>query len=329
MKIIIDPGLKPSGPDRLSELTKKLSKLDHLMRDEMTGGKASLVHCEITDNTVTHASYTEYLGLCWGNHWGAVISPDIIRHLLLCQVGQLVNEWPEVFRRVFTASADKQQISLPGEGPLFPLEDLAAALTDKMGMSPTPWLTRFSGSTRQSIEANIVALAQAASPFYDYSMYMCGIPHVHLHGTQDDWRLLQNITSHLFSALMSCAAASDLEQPLEMWWKSTQRAVLDITSVLGDNEAAADLFRGMFQMRRCGSGSQHEVEGWITKLYRLVPPSRYPENYATNASRMDYVDLTAKKAYRMYSGLLYSSLADDVLVPKFGKLVLEKAEPVQ
>lgn len=339
MKITINPDLKPAGPERLAAMTNKLSTFDSLMKQEMEGGKATIVHFGIGASTscITHASYTEYLGYCWAEHWKAVLSPDIFRHIILCQVGQLVTKLPEVFRSLFTDSDEKQEILLQGVGPKYPLAALAEVFGKKLRMSTRPWLSPFSTSDGNAIEANIVALAQAASPFYNYSMYLCGIPAVYLNGDQKDWRLLQELMNELFTELTGCVAADDLRGKLTEWWSGIIVTLAEIIAILGEangNELdqcniaiarrAREFFTDMFRLVRCGSGSDVEVEGWITKLYLEAPSTRYPRNYALNVGFMDYRDLSANKDYRMYSGLLASEFTGATLVPSFSSVILEK-----
>ena len=60
---------------------------------------------------ISHLNYLEYLEICWKWHYGAVISPDILWHIFLCELALVIAANPDTYRSLFTESPDQTGIS--------------------------------------------------------------------------------------------------------------------------------------------------------------------------------------------------------------------------
>ena len=85
-------------------------------------------------------------------------------------------------------------------------------------------------------------------------------------------------------------------------------------------------WQNMFKAVKCGSGSQTEVEGWFTKLFRggAGKAPRYASNYAPHVAKVDYDLIDTGQTFTMLQGLFGSTLGPNgIAVPEFGTLVFE------
>lgn len=265
------------------------------------------------DTSLYHRGYLAYLELCWANHWTAVISPDILWQIFLGELASAVKEEPETYRALFSESPDKQMVTVMTADPVvMPVAAMVDALRDLIPTDVSLFTPIFSTTTDMARKATLVSFCDLVSPYYEYSMYCCGIRAVEVLGTDEDWQLLCGLIGRmkqLFPQLVGYISQVDT-----------------VFANLWVNRSQPGLFTKMFALIRCGSGSQTEVEGWITKLYRKIPSVRYVSNYPTGLAKMDYKNLTTGQNFQMHAGLMSSHLEDDVLRPEFNMVVFEKED---
>ena len=268
---------------------------------------------------VYHANYLSYLELCWGRHLGAVLTPDIFWYMLLCELALLIAENPEKYRHLFTESQEKQTIIVQGDGILLPLDLIMRQLKQLVPAGfAEHFVHQFSTTDERALFAQQAAFADAVSPYYNYAMLACGIPRIRLEGTTADWLKIADAWAHITLefpdeheffgrvGLCICAIGKQLTEPDPGFWN------------------------GMFRLERCGSGSQTEVRGWITELYRKPPKhTAFVSNFSPHISVVNYQHLTLQKDYALKVGLFSSRIELGTLVPQFGHMLYEKAkEPV-
>ena len=263
------------------------------------------------DAEITHGNYLHYLVLCWKRHYGVVISPTILWNMVLNNLAFEVNKEPETYRKYFTESEGKQEIIVVQGGNLI---NVSLIINELPNYIPSTILDdafpEFSTDDEDSLMADYTAFLDMVSPYYNYSMLLCGIPKIKVLGTVRDWRLfivgLDRIAQHIpeFKEYLSVVG---------------QR----INDLLEDN---CD-YSNLFELKRCGSGSQVEVSGWIRDFFIEQPSVPYPENFVSCISKIDYRCYNDNKDYRMYAGLFKSKLENDYLIPSFDKIYfLNKGE---
>lgn len=260
-----------------------------------------------------HKNYIEYLEKCWSDHLIAVITPDIIWYTILCELALLVGENAEKYRYLFTDSKDKKEISVPtGDPVVIPLDLLIKELKNLVPTDVNLFLPTFSTSNEKSIFAGYAAFCDMVSPYYNYSMYCCGIPYIRVDGTKEDYSKLMNYWVNISGLFIE----SNRE-----WCTKVSNLLSDIIRNL-DSSA---FWQKMFYLERCGSGSNKEVCGWWKDFYRVQPDLRYPHNYSTHISNVSYKFLNTGENFIMKNGLLFSKLEDDgLLVPQFGQIIYQK-----
>jgi hypothetical protein len=259
---------------------------------------------------ITHMNYLMYLSLCWERHYGAVISPTILWNMVLNNLAYKVNKTPDVFRKYFSESDEKQEISVMQSGNLI---DVKLLIDGLQGRIPTKILEdsfpNFSTDTEMSKIANYTAFLDMVSPYYNYSMYMCGIPKVKVLGTPDDWEQFMSNCEKITLLIPEFG---------EYLMKVRDRIIL-----IADKHDVCD-YSQMFRLEKCGSGSQVEVEGWITEFFIEQPSVSYPENFISCISKIDYHNYNDEKDYRLYAGLFTSTIVDGYLIPEFGNMYFLK-----
>ncbi len=264
---------------------------------------------EISAET-THINYLYYLTGCWKRHYGVIVSPTILWNLVLGNLAYKVNKNPDVFRKYFTESDKKEEIIVVQGGNLISVELLIEALQGKV---PSTILKDvfpvFSTDTEKSKMANYTAFLDMVSPYYNYSMLLCGIPKIKVLGTKDDWLWFMWALGKITAAIPECA--------------EYLIAVANRIAIINEPECDYSKF---FTLERCGSGSQVEVNGWITEFFIKQPRVPYPENFIPCISKIDYHCYNNGKDYRLYAGLFTSTIEDGYLVPGFESIYYEKVK---
>lgn len=258
----------------------------------------------ITELDIIHRNYLGYLAMCWNNHYGIIISPTILWNMVLNNLAYKVNEEPETFRKYFTESDEKQEIKVLLGGNKIDVKLLIAGL---QGRIPSSMLEdsfpKFSTDTEKSDIADYTAFLDMVSPYYNYSMYLCGLPKIKVLGTDNDWKQLMFTLGKVTALLPEC--------------QDYLIIVANHVALIADNTCD---YSDFFRLDRCGSGSQVEVGGWIKDFFIEQPRVRYPENFISCISKIDYHNDNDDKDYRLYAGLFTSEIEDGYLVPAFDNI---------
>jgi len=258
-----------------------------------------------------HLNYLEYLSFAWKNHIGIVFTPDFLWQIFLTEVATHIKDNAEKYRELFTDSDEKKKIVVPTGDPQ--LIDLRLIADELLKLTPTDtemFLPEFSTTTFQASMAFKAAFADAMSPYYDYSMFMCGIPKVKVFGDDDDWdKVIENIKS--FGEVIA----------LPDYFQRAEELVVKIKNAANDSNS--DFWKDMFRLDRCGSGGQVEVKGWINDLYIKVPNPGYINNYPSATSYVKYKFLETDQDFELCYGLFSSNIEGGYLLPEFGYIINE------
>jgi len=320
--IVLDDGLKIEKPRHSLTHDRLIAGMAGDEADWRAGTvtkKNKPMYDNIPQDQVYHNGYMEYLETCWNSHYGVVLSPDIVWQGLLCELAAIVAKNPQKYRSLFTTTNEgKQELSVYSDSfVVMPIEALTDLLKQYVPSNSDVFLPRFSTTTERSFHAFSAAFCDICSPYYEYSMYMCGIPFIRLDGTEEDWTTL----------LKSWSIIGDMFQSESKFFVGVIGIISKIINQFSTPDV--DFWHKMFSLKHCGSGSNVEVEGWIRDLYLVKPSPRYPENYATHISSVKYKQLNTGKKYDMRVGLFSSELQGQLLVPDFSFAVMETLdEPI-
>ena len=269
----------------------------------------------ITDNIegeFFHKNYLEYLELCWANHYGAVLSPDIVWHTLLNEVASIVANAPKQFAFLFTTTPEsKQDICVPSDSlTILPLDLIITELKNRIPSDINLFIPNFSTTTRRSLFSRYVTFADVVSPYYNYSMFACGIPYIDFQGNEEDWLKVANNWSEISGLLKT-----------ETDYFSKIQNRLNLLAKMPDDST---FWKEMFFLKRCGSGGQQNVMGWFSEFFKDAKRPTRSENFATHLAKVSYTHLGTGKNYQMLSGIMSSQLNKDLLIPDFSCVVYEK-----
>ena len=233
--------------------------------------------------------------------------------MVLNNLAYKVNKTPNVFRKYFTESDEKQEIVVQQGGNKIDTELLIENVAWKI---PTDIIMHcfpdYTTDTEKAKIANYTAFLDMVSPYYNYGMYLCGIPKIKVLGTLDDWNLF----------IAKCMKIAEIIPEFNTYLEVVRKRIVNIY------EDSCD-YSEMFRLDECGSGSQVEVEGWIKELFIEQPPVNYPENFISCISKIDYHNYNDGKDYRLYAGLFTSTIDDGYLVPEFDNMYFQKINPTE
>lgn len=264
------------------------------------------------DSIFFHRNYMDYLENCWGSHLGIVVTPDIIWYTLLSEVASIIKASPDDFRDIFTTSSEKKRIVVPSADLVMPLDQLVSLLKEEIPTDTSMFFPDFK-FTKNSVLAFQAAFSDMCSPFYNYSMMLCGFPFIKVEGTVEDWDLLKE---HWYTL-------SKILQKKKVEWEVRVTNTLDSIVTNFDN---IELWKNIFSVKKCGSGHQTIVSGWFSDLFVEVPQVRYAENYSSHISTIKYDIIGTDRNLEMSVGLFNSIQQDEFMVPSFSSITYDVTE---
>ena len=232
----------------------------------------------------------------------------------MCEISSHIKANAEFYRSLFTTNpSGKTDIIILTEDP--ELIDLNIIVENLKTLVPTNtdlFLPKFSTTTDSSKFALNAAFADAVSPYYNYMMFMCGIPKIKVLGEIEDWNLIKNSLTELSTIL-------NVDKNFGNYLFNLVETIENIINSYNSKDIS--FWSDIFRLERCGSGHQTEVEGWITNFFSKNPSPGYVGNYPTCVSIVEYKNITTDTSYEIVSGLFSSEINDAFLVPDFGYVI--------
>ncbi|MCP4528505.1 MAG: DUF4419 domain-containing protein [Aestuariibacter sp.] len=312
MHVILDPTLERLGDqEKLRPLTEYLAEYD---------ANSPVVYHTLR-GTVGHDNYLGYLAEAWNNHLGFVIKPDYLWNMVASEIAIVVRDNPEHFRDLFSTSDETVEITVVGCKAHHLIYGVSAELKKLVPTDTSAFIPEFTTTSDAATFAHLATFLDTVSPYYSYSMLLCGFPSVMFRGTPDDWFLFRNKLSAL-SDIFKDKSAVLVE------YLAKVAAVVANLQDIADNlhagkEADTAYLSNIMALKRCGSGHQVEVEGWIRDFYVHQPRPAYVGNFSRHIAVVNYKDLSVSKNYRIFSGLLSSEVNGDILWPTFSFIQTE------
>jgi len=269
--------------------------------------------------SIFHKNYLSYLSGAYATHYGIVVRPDHIWYTILCEMGYLIKSDPKKYESLFTNSSEKKDISVPTLDPIvMPIDSLINELFKLIpsGLNRDVILLNFSTTDAPATFAFSTSFLDAASPYYNYSMYLCGFNKIKVLGNVTDYELMRTKVGTLSFIFNST--------PVDTYLTKVHAVIQSIIDEFNDEK----FWQEMFYIEHCGSGHQEEAKGWFTDLYHTYPRLGYVCNFPTHLSIVEYKNITTGKSFVMKSGLLSSVIEDDYMIPNFEFYVNEKTEEV-
>jgi len=257
---------------------------------------------------VFHDTYLDYLYHGYAKHYGIVVKPDFIWFTILNEISRAVKANPEHYREIFTDSNDKKEVSVFTNDPIVMpidslLEDVFKLIPE--GLKKDDVVLNFSTSTASSKLAFSTSFLEAASPFYCYSMLMCGFNKINVLGTVADYEIMKQSISDL-SIVFS-------EKNIVKYIGKVSGLIDEIIIRFEDEK----FWKDIFYVEKCGSGSQQIVKGWFHKLFDDFDGFKMMKAFPKHIAIVEYKNLSTDLSYKMQVGIFSSIIEDGYLIPDF------------
>jgi len=250
---------------------------------------------------------------CFEKHYGLALRPDTLMWLVLHEIGITVKQNAETYRHLFTTQKDKQNINVRLDS--VSLNDFDQAdqwavgvrllnegLKDKMPSNLMQvLLPDFSTHDINSKTASYVAMLDAASPFYSYTITTCcGIPSIRPLGKGEDY-------DHIVTA---CETLSNVfSTHLGLYFKHLLPVLKEIANTATGRKQPDPKFWQSIYGHLGGSG-QDDMTGWVTSLVNYIPDRS--GQYISKSEDIYNVWPESKPAYAWHSGLALGHLPHHV-----------------
>lgn len=257
---------------------------------------------------VFHDTYLDYLYLGYARHYGIVVKPDFIWFTILNEISRVVKESPDNYRDIFTDSKEKKEVVVFTNDPVvMPIDVLLDSVFELIpkGLKKDNVILNFSTTTDSSKLAFSTSFLEAASPFYCYSMFLCGFNKINVLGTIEDYKLMKQAIADLLVIFSG--------KKIVNYFNKVNGLIDDIINQF-DNEK---FWKDIFYVERCGSGSEEIVKGWFSKFFDDFKGYKMMSAYPKHVAIVDYKNLSTNLSYKMKVGLFSSVIENEYLVPDF------------
>lgn len=271
-------------------------------------------------DTIFHAGYYHYLSIAWSNHYSIVLKPDDIWNIVLNELATEVVNNSKTYATLFTTTPDEKQQIIVLTGDVESIDPLAvvAALKNRVPSDVNAFFPTFTTTTDSNRLANSIVFCDMVSPYYEYCTKLCGIPKIKLLGTSEDWLLLAEQIDNLKTIFQTDKVNTYLTN-----CHKTATALYDAIS--GNN--TVEFFKNIFKIRSCGSGSD-EVNGWMISFLMNNPKRMDEGKLPGHVSSMHYKNLDTNREFDLYSGIFYSTLDGEFIIPDYHTARVETTNAV-
>lgn len=236
------------------------------------------------------------LSEAYSKHLKITLNPHDIWIVIMSEVVRSVSLKPENYRHLFTTSSEKKMISVSSDSLThMPIDSLSNALSGNVLFDSSIIFPDFSTSTPMVTQTVQAIFCDMAAPFYDYGMFLCGIPAIKLGGVQEDWTLLKSS----FEKVVSTFNTEELKT-----YQTNVNIVLDkIIDTFNDQDKYIDFWKDIFTLKNQGSGGDLFINGWIRELFLKDRELNKITNYTSSHGIVEYSQLnTGRKFAAIYGG---------------------------
>lgn len=267
-----------------------------------------------------NAGFLGFLSHAYSNHVKVAISPYDIWILIISEVSKFIVDKPEPFRALFTNSDEKKEILVPTESEYeMPMDLLTRALACNVKFDASILFPELSIESEDSVGMIQALFCEMASPYYSYSMFMCGLPEIKVLGTVDDWKNISTNFDKLFELLGECYNFKNY----------TLRVKIILDNIVNSFEASEldriSFWKDIFTQKNVGSGGQLEVNGWITHFLIVQQKPLKLENFTNNIGYVRYKNVSSGNSYMsVHGGFDYDLDEEDFAVLRYTKHIAIK-----
>lgn len=273
-----------------------------------------------TGDTIFHGGYYHYLSIAWKKHYSIVLKPDDIWNIILSELAVEINKNSGNYANLFTKTPDSKQTITVLTGDVESIDPLSvvAALKNRVPSDVNAFLPTFSTTTDANILANSIVFCDMVSPYYNYCTKLCGIPNILILGEQEDWLMLAERINNL-TTIFTTGTINKYLTNCHVIATKLYYAICGTNSV--------EFFKNIFKIRFCGSGS-NEVNGWMLSFLMNNPTRMGEDRLPSHISSMHYKNLDTDREFDLYSGIFYSTLDGEFLIPDYHTARVETVKSV-
>ncbi len=245
------------------------------------------------------------------NHRKILINPQDLWFIVMTELAREINANTDRYRHLFTTKTEGKtaiivntdDITTVNPNLLFDQVKIHSPLDVSLLVPP------LTTETPTSRLAFVAAVLDAVQAYYDYMTMLCGIPAIKIGGTKSDWVLL---SAH------AIILANKLDHSL-LW----RAAKIFNQIALSFESDQTEFWKDIFTTRNVGSGSQQEINGWITQL-TLHNQSMRLESLSSTYAMFPYTNLESKRNFKaVYGAFRYYEDAAGFLTSEFDTIVYE------
>ena len=203
---------------------------------------------------------------------------------------------------------EKKEVAVFTMDPIvMPIDSLLESVFELIpkGLKKDNVVLNFTTSTASSKLAFSTSFLEAASPFYCYTMYLCGFNKINVLGAIEDYEMINQAVSDL-SIVFSGKGIIN-------YFSKISTLVDKIIEGFDDE----NFWKDIFYVERCGSGSQQIVKGWFHKLFADFGGLKMMETFPKHMAVVEYKNTTTNLSYKMKVGIFSSVIEDGYLIPDF------------
>lgn len=263
------------------------------------------------------------LANAYSQHYGIVVAPHDIWMVTLSVVSSIIKESPDQYRSLFTKNSSGKETLLVMQDHPYRINtgQLFNMIEKQSSLSREVLLPSFSTATDAYNESAMTAVLDAASQYYDYGMFCCGLRFVDLRGTVDDWNTIYNSCRTIINtAVEQGMEATDLVAYLI---RLCDFIAAIMQSFSNDNQNA-DFWMSLFTKKNVGSGGQLSISGHICTLYNRRNGSM-ADSFPSSMGSFEYKNMSTQQNYMMASGCFGSNLTPEgALEGQYATYIFEK-----
>lgn len=262
------------------------------------------------ENHKYHAGYLHYLLCAWKNHHGIEIGPWHLWNIFLWNIKEFNRFDPQRYAKLWTTNTPTDKISIQLVQNKFDMKLVIDALKQHIPNDTiNTLLLDFDTNPEYYMESLYGLIGEISQDYYSVSILACGIPTVKVLGTKEQWDQL-NSQFQKVKTLYSSTRTTIMDKYFHKVEQYFQECAYHY-----NNES---YWKGLFSVKKCGSGSQQEIEGHMSNMFiNTILIEKLPKivsNFGFNTITINNQVIPS----RYISGVMSSELIDNILVPKFG-----------
>lgn len=291
-------------------------------------------------SNITHPGLIHYAHYCWAKEYGLSLRPDMIYNAIISEIAFDILSNPDDYKHLFTGTTN-QKINILTVGKLFDYDQMISLIKSKIlepDFADAICDLVFESDVPNARRARLMAFANMGTPFFNLFGTMCGIPHVEIVGSYDDWVKLYDAIRVLQRFGPSESARDYRRKHYANHMEKSLNIVANIIYYCFDirldpmtqmYNTKEEFFSDIFHYGSnvvCGSGHDTMVvSGWLRFFYGDSDEGVDLDHYHCHTNYVCMHDLDTNKRYCQVVSLAFSELdsENNILRPGYGIVTYE------